>query len=302
MLGRSLSLENVKRFAISEFLQVVASTILIILLINLVSYAAYFTFTYLIGGGSTVLCAGTQYSFTAVGGQIGDSPISFAKCRVQERISELEALHLEIFTNNLKTEALSQTCYSFAGIQAYCGYWTMYGDVERAHLVASKIPPLLIHLHAQYSILDYISANMLAIFLPIGILLRAIPLTRGAGGLFIAAALGFYFLLPAFIVVMDPTYVRGESPPSGGVESPMVFNSCYPGFSGVSTLMEEVEQGASGNSAQLDLFTSQIAQITVGTMFYPFIALALTLIFVRTAAPILGGDAGELTRMVSKVL
>ena len=36
-------------------------------------------------------------------------------------------------------------------------------------------------------------------------------------------------------------------------------------------------------------------------MFYPFVALVITLIFIRAMTPLLGGDTGELMKMVARL-
>jgi len=45
-----------------------------------------------------------------------------------------------------------------------------------------------------------------------------------------------------------------------------------------------------------------LAELTVGIIFYPFVALSVTIVFINTVAPILGGDAGEIARAVSKMI
>ncbi len=307
-LGKSLSLENVKRWALSEMLQVGASAILIVLLIQIVNYASFFTIAVLIGQGTTVECGEQDVQFSVLlseGGSgsqtITGNPISFAKCRVQEKITRLDNMYQKIFDDNKGVEAAAAYCWSLSGVQVYCGDWYLHGEVENAHLLTTKITPLLMNLHGQYTILDYIDKNMLTIFLPLGILLRVFPLTRGAGGLLIATSIGFYFILPGFFILTDPSYAR----PSNDVQAvsqTKVFNACYPGFSGSSVLLTEVTRNLAATQGNLSLFSSKLANLTVGIMFYPFIALAITLVFVRSTAPIFGGDLGELTSMISKVL
>ncbi|MFA5106484.1 MAG: hypothetical protein WC506_06015 [Candidatus Micrarchaeia archaeon] len=53
---------------------------------------------------------------------------------------------------------------------------------------------------AQTFLLDFIEKQMLAIFLPIGILLRSFPFTRSAGGALLALVFGLYFVYPVTLV------------------------------------------------------------------------------------------------------
>ncbi|MEM2962980.1 MAG: hypothetical protein QXN01_00585 [Candidatus Anstonellales archaeon] len=302
VIGRSLSLENIKRWAISEMLQASASSILIVMLINLVNLAAFITIAIIIGQDTAIECGGQPITFSIdQNGLIIGNPISFAKCRIQEKINFLDKMYQRIFEQNKETEKQAAFCLSFVGIQVYCGDWFLRGDVERAHLLGSKITPLLIHLHAQYIFLDYIEKNMLSVFLPLGILLRIFQFTRGAGGLLIAVAMGFYFILPAFYVVMDPAYAHG----SGDIDvtpKTEVFNACYAGFSGASVTLSTITQNVDISRSTFELFSSELATLTIGIMYYPFIAFALTLIFVRIITPLLGGELGELTSAISKVI
>lgn len=56
---------------------------------------------------------------------------------------------------------------------------------------------------AHWFVLCFISQRMLSLFLPLGILLRAFPVTRWAGGFLIALALGFYFIYPLMININE---------------------------------------------------------------------------------------------------
>lgn len=57
--------------------------------------------------------------------------------------------------------------------------------------------------HAHWFLLCFIKQRMLTLFLPLGVLLRAFPVTRWAGGLFISLALGFYFIYPLMININE---------------------------------------------------------------------------------------------------
>lgn len=50
--------------------------------------------------------------------------------------------------------------------------------------------------YVQKHLLLFVQQTMLTLFLPLGILLRTFPFTRGAGNMFIALAIGFYVVYP----------------------------------------------------------------------------------------------------------
>ena len=47
--------------------------------------------------------------------------------------------------------------------------------------------------------------------------------------------------------------------------------------------------------------TSLLYELTIAILFYPFIALIIALIFVRATAPLLGSEAGDFMKMVSRL-
>lgn len=56
-------------------------------------------------------------------------------------------------------------------------------------------------MQAQIILLQFVRDTMLPVFLPAGIIMRALPLTRNVGSVLIAVALGFYTVLPAMYAV-----------------------------------------------------------------------------------------------------
>jgi hypothetical protein len=298
MFGHGFGLENVKRFAKAEFYEFGASTF-IILFVAYLLWAGGNIFGFInekvIGTGSTVICNGRVQNVVNVGG-----PIAIAKCNIQDKIIQLDKLYDRVYKNNMKIETWASACFILFGVQIFCGDWVVHSVVEQAHLIGEKIVPLQVSLHAQYVLLEYISKNMLGVFLPLGILLRVFPLTRGMGGLLIATALGFYFVFPIIFVLTDPTFVKADStftPPLTQGEA------CFDSFKGAtavynSFLMPSLDSVEMSYGSVTDL----LSRLTVSMMFYPFVAFAVTIIFIRSLTPVLGGDTGDLARMVAKLV
>ncbi|MFA6035366.1 MAG: hypothetical protein WC759_00215 [Candidatus Micrarchaeia archaeon] len=59
---------------------------------------------------------------------------------------------------------------------------------------------------AIYLILAFAQDVMFAVFLPLGVILRSIPFTRGVGGALIAIAIAFYVALPAAVLINAVVY------------------------------------------------------------------------------------------------
>ncbi|MFA6214601.1 MAG: hypothetical protein WC717_04970 [Candidatus Micrarchaeia archaeon] len=315
MLGFALESQEVKNYAKAEFLQVSASSLMIFFAVALI-------FTVTSGGGATVAAfdfmsdlvgdGASRISCTAAQGgvfriwegtdEFGQGPIGAFKCKLQEKINALDNAYEIIKTANMPVEQYTSTCYYLLGVPVWCGDWDLdfHKRVEEAHLISTKIVDLQVALHAQFVLAEYIHKNMLTVFLPFGMVLRIFPLTRGVGGLFIALGVGFFFVWPTFFLLTDPTFVMVNNPPGQEKQEGM----CFPGFSGSAVLLAGVVQ--SGGAGQMsDLAIAQgkdlVYQMTIATLFYPFVALVLTLIFVRAMTPLLGGDMGELMKMVSRL-
>jgi hypothetical protein len=307
MAGMAFESDHLKRYAKSEFLQTTAGSLMIFfavaLLYGLTSGSAIDLMGEAIGKGSTVACAaadGGQYRvFGSV--QFGGGPLGAFKCKVQEKITALDSAYRNIAQENKPTELWTSVCFSLFGAPVWCGDWDeeRHMEVEIAHYTATRIVSLLMPLHAQYVLAEYLQKNMLSVFLPIGLLLRILPFTRGIGGLFIALSVGFFFIFPTFFILTDPTYVRADERLQdriGGI--------CYSGFKGATVLVYNIFnlQGSSGAGSLASARGADLVyQVSIATVFYPFIALVLTLAFVRALTPLLGGDLGELMKMVSRL-
>ncbi|VVB99924.1 Uncharacterised protein [uncultured archaeon] len=307
MLGVVLQAENLKRYAMSEFLQVTASALIIFFAVELVysmqTGSGLDFMVQQLGTGSTVDCAAAQggkFQLWNENGDFGRGPLGAFKCKVQEKITALDVSYNNLVTADKWPEVRNSICYSIFGVPIYCYDWNqeMHNEVEMAHYVATKIVSLLIPLHAQYVLADYIQKNMLTIFLPLGLVLRILPFTRGVGGLFIAIAVGFFFIWPTFFLLTDPTFVKADQPLKD-----VIAGQCFTGFSGSAVLLAGTFSG--GTPPAVGLATAQgadlVYQLTIATMFYPFVALVITLVFIRAMTPLLGGDMGELMRMVGRL-
>ncbi len=307
MAGMGLESEHLKQYARSEFLQVTASSMMIFfavaLLYNLSGSSAFDLIGNVLGTGrSTIDCAavsGGKFGIWDANPPFGAGPIGAFKCKVQEKIDALDRAYNNVVASNRGVEKAASFCLSFFGVPVYCGDWdqTLHNEVESAHLVATKITSLLISLHAQYSLAEYVQKNMLTVFLPFGLLLRILPISRGVGGLFIAIAVGLFFVWPTFFVLTDPTFVKQDAQAQD-----LQQGVCFTGFKGSTTILAAALFGG-GRTDTLSTASGAdlVFQITIATLFYPFVSLALTLMFIRATAPLLGGDLGELMKMVSRL-
>lgn len=311
MAGDAFHAENLKRYARGEMLQTAASALMIIFAVALIYEAsgggAFKLMGEALGGSGSIGCAAApqgRFLLWEDNAGFGTGPIAAFKCKTQERINGAEACYQDIESKNRHQEAFLSFCLSFFGFPVFCNSWNFeaHQNVEENHLLATKLVSVLMALHAEYALADYIGSTMLSIFLPLGLVLRILPFTRGVGGLFIAIAVSFYFIWPTFAVLSDPSLIRVNptEPPSE-----LLQKGCFTGFKGAAVLMSNAfastVSGVGISQLANESCTESLFQITVSTMFYPFVALVVSLIAVRALTPLLGGDLGDIMKMVGRL-
>ncbi|OIO21618.1 hypothetical protein COX84_05760 [Candidatus Micrarchaeota archaeon CG_4_10_14_0_2_um_filter_49_7] len=305
-IGHAFMLDSVKRYAESELLQVTVSTLLIVFSVALVmQLTAFATSAYenVVQKNSCSIPSDMFWSFgyNAMTATAPDDPLAYVSCNVEAKILALENLYNTVYKSNLGVEKAAYSCEYLFGMQIYCGYFDLHQQVETAHLYAAKIVPLLTLLQTERALVNYLRENMLPIFMSLGLVMRILPLTRGIGGLMMAIALGFYFVFPLVYVITDPTVLNDiayyDQPlPGAGL------SQCYDTFSGSVSLVSMSQMATGSIGSLFGDIGGMLAELTVGIIFYPFVALSVTIVFINTVAPILGGDAGEIARAVSKMI
>lgn len=302
ILGRTLSLSSVERFAVSEFYQVTASAVMIFVLVVLAD-SAFGIVEMIMPQGTTTMCAGFDQEVWKVG------PLGVVQCKIEEKIIYLEGLYEQAYENNKKVEPLTTACIYFMSFPVYCFDWNidLHREMEKAHYIANRIAPLAINLHGQYMFVDYIAKNMLSVLLPLGILLRIFPVFRGIGGLFISIALAFYFVFPIAYIMLDPTTIR---PAPSSIVEPLPMkepDACFNSFSGFVDMITQPPQvqtqtQAASNSGDSTKVAEELAKMQIETFFYPLVALASSILFISAMAPLLGGDSGNIMHFLTKVI
>jgi hypothetical protein len=195
---------------------------------------------------------------------------------------------------------------------------------------------LLYTASVQKHLLFFAQQVALAIFLPLGIVLRTFPLTRGAGNLFIALSIGAYFIFPlSYSMVMilaapaaqleqkcgisDPKALAVLDAPTVGCAGalgtsaafsalPLLYDMQITGLKDIlkfTSFQKLLIGSASLGPASLGFF-EHIKPILVETiiygMIYPFVIMAMTLTFVKTFATFLGADAQDMVQGLFSII
>jgi hypothetical protein len=189
---------------------------------------------------------------------------------------------------------------------------------------------LLYTTYLQKHILFFAQQVSLAVFLPLGILLRSMLFTRGAGNLFIALGLGLYFIYPvSYSVVLMVSNPPGTFESKCGVSGPAdeigLGWSCTKAigktaaFSAVSLFPVFSISMFGSLSPFLKLMTASTVMVPAAVtyynqmqplineaiayaMVYPLVVMAITLTFIKSFATFLGADAQNLVQGLFKIL
>lgn len=177
--------------------------------------------------------------------------------------------------------------------------WIMLNE---ATMQANNMIWLGLAVYTQINLLQWIESSMFTIYLPIGIVLRSFPLTRGAGATLMAIAIGLYIVYPLMLTI---TYVSVKSnlpskckaPTQSNTESTAKLCLSDPGS------FMEMRSGAMKSGGGVD--NSQVsnsARMWMYAFMFPFVNLVVTVALVRSIAGVLGADISEIGRGLFKLI
>lgn len=304
---------NWEKFAVSEFYQVTVSALLITSAVWLLGEGFDYMMKYVLPSASTTQCMGQTRNI--YGDPDYPGPIKMLQCKIEEKLEYVYKLFNQAVKVNDAFEPLTTININLFNLPIFNGDWMVpewHNNMEKAHVIANRVTPLAINLEGQYMFMDYIANNMLTMLLPLGIILRIIPVFRGIGGFLMAVAIGFYIVFPLAYLMLDPTTVRAS--PEKMINTALLpKKACYNTFSGTLAAATQVSQAGGNpstvntnsnlvNSIDITQVSKEIGRLQIEIIFYPLTALAVAIVFIQAAAPFLGGDSGEITHFVLKVI
>ncbi|VVC04865.1 Uncharacterised protein [Candidatus Bilamarchaeum dharawalense] len=313
MIAKAFSIKDLESFARSEILQAAANGFMAISLVVIVSGALDLAGNLITG---QVICGDTPINIESTPddwlfNQAMNKAYDAVLCRIQEKsvkIAEIQANILDgsAGSDTYNTFFLLDLSLSALGITFFQGGWvtSYYQKAETKRISNNLATNMLIALNAQSELIRYIKANMLYIFLPMGLLMRSLYFTRGPGALMMALAIGLYFIFPVFYVLLDPGFVPAPPPPPKS-DLPTQQQYCYPTMSTAVSVLNTVNQDGGGGAAsrlQFDEIKENLTKTYTSLLLHPLVAFFLTMVFVRYLMTVLGADSSDLTKMFSKVI
>lgn len=208
----------------------------------------------------------------------------------------VEIVRISSSLSSLASTSLQLISGSFSNF--YPIFPTGGGLTSIMSLVIGALATTMVQLKLQFEILKLNSA-LFSIVLPLGLILRSFPYTRGAGAAMIAITFGFTIFLPIFyLIIEDIGYhfyqkdVCSIHPPSISFFQLVGMGIKIAQNGAISTLQDYFGVGGDFES----LTTVLIIQATI----LPFIAYLVVLNIIKRLAEILGGeiDFSTLVRLI----
>lgn len=243
----------------------------------------------------------------------------------------IRALYIVNFCSAAVTEPVAQLFGAEAA--QFSNFQTiLFRNISRS--LSYTLTYLLYATYIQRHILFFAQQVALTVFLPLGVLLRAFPLTRGGGNLFIALGIGLYFVYPlsySIVLVLSAPPSEFESRCGITAESKIgtatkstdalgcvaavgtstlfsapawIFGT--PAKNMFSYIMKTSAWFSSTGALSLGFFYEKIkpmiSEIFVYAGIYPIVVMAITLTFIKSFSEFLGAEAQEMMQGLFRII
>lgn len=300
IFSRAFKWDDLERYSKSEILQAFSTAVLVIFIIFLVQQAEQLISQGVVNSSNMKAVINCQGSSLEAKDQ--KSMLEIVKCEVQQKALNLADLYDSVYSNSKSIFQDLSAYVSLLGFPVWQGSWDSekFNEGENIRILNQMITNLLVGLNGIIVLVNYISKNMLTVYLPAGLILRSFHFTRGIGAFFISTALGFYFIFPTLFVLTDPGLQKIPTIPKP--DNLNFAPSCYPTFSGVSSTFVStniIKDSVISNSKDA---AKVVSQFYITMILHPFAVFAVTLMFIRYMMNMLSGDAYDIMRVVSRLI
>lgn len=295
MLGIALGMQNLKMWAKSEFANLVAMLLLVTVLVSALNIS------WDVSGKITKISYESSGALVPAGSM---DPFALSRAYLNESIKCEREVYKWVFRINAVYETFEKYSIDISGPEGHSG--SIYGVATGFyHYITGNLTYLIIFQYVQLRFLDFIQVVMMALFLPIGIVLRTFAPTRGAGGLMIGIAIGFYFVFPMSYVFIYASAPTTESACLQIEQSQIPLleeDACYTNLSDIYVQRARFKAEEGAIASLVEKITATVASFLFHAIFYPLIALIVTFTFVRQVGALLGADLAEIGRGLIKLI
>ncbi len=307
MMSYAFNLLDLKRWAKAEFQQALASIILIGLIFGTVtaedavikqSYGVQYIQGLTESVAAGIAAPGLQ------GGKVSPFDVAFAQLRAMTDCAEkyyLEAYDViegkeVFFTFGLRIGLLGITL-DIGYIIKFIAMIMSWMELNQAYYNANNLTWLALATYFQMNFLSWVESSAFTVFLPLGIVLRIFPFTRGAGATLMAIAIGLYLVYPLMMVIM---YTMVDPPK--GCEVPKMEKEAEQICASDPGAFMQLQKRVTSQQSKLTAGASNTAKMIIYAYFFPLVNIIVTIAFIRTIAGFLGADIAEIGKGIFKLV
>lgn len=298
MLASAFNHAGLRKWVRAEIYHVLANALLVIGLVVMVNFVL--TSVTLVTAEIAIKLGDIQYAGTPV-----DNPFVLAELFLDENIQCLRTMYLNAFLADSFVEPVEQFSVGIAGMDVVSAANALTPITSALYLMSHNSAFLLLANYFQRHLLVLIYQTMFTLFLPIGIILRTLPVTRGLGGFLIALAIGLYIVYPIAYSALFLT-TRQMTAESGACVLSMnkvdaagirINNPASFEYHRAQTvrLLQPIQE-------MIGRFNNWYSFMVFRSFLFPLIGLTLVFTFVRATAGFFGADIAEVGRGLIKLI
>jgi len=310
MIANGFGLQKLNLWVKSEYMQVGATFLILLLALGVDAFS-----NNIFGPIATSVAASSgnlDVKHAAEPGPNGNqiSPSEIGKAYLTTVIGCERDVYVITYAINFYFETWSRVSFDILGEEPSASGLALGGWVTLFHFMANNMVYLALFQYIQYHMLNFAEYTMLYPFLAIGLVLRAFPATRGAGGLITAFALGFAFIFPMSYVVMVSIMpnVHGGCTQLPVIQESSAMKTLTQGSPCFTNTGEQIENYfklktvQSSLSGTIDYLQNLSGLLFLQGMFYPLASLIITFTFIRQTGSLFGADLAEIGRGLIKII
>ncbi|GEM_PF-2024309 len=276
-VGAIFNSERLRGWAKTEFLQVIASGIIVASLL--------------------VFASGMETMSQTIAGQ---DHITYAQNYLNDLNGKLEVLYIGAVAFNAVLETLAKLRLDISIIVAGASAYPFAGFEAVAHNIEMAMTVIFVSIISnavQANLLTFIQSTMMFYFLPAGIILRSFNPTRSIGAFLMALAIGLYFVFPLTYVLANESIIKMNTDIQDISDQMSAFNSAVQldqqnlldvnSMKNFITALPVLVWNLPGQVVG-KFFQVVIADLFMQVLILPALGMAITYIFIRQLARFLG--------------
>jgi len=241
-------------------------------------------------------------SYNQVGGaSTYPSPFGLSYSFLNSMLYCSKSIYVYLYSFYWVVSTISHLTVSQIGIEAQNPFFALTSITTLTEMLLNNLNFVLAAIYFIRNLLFFSDLTMLNIFLPLGIILRITPITRGYGNVMIAFAIGFYFIFPTSFAMLIPLS-----------SADFKNNDICTGREGLERLCDDtsslvrakfaIERDMGSIQWYLSLAQESIANYYYIAVYYFLIAFVITVSFIRSFSMLLGAQVAEMSRGLVKLL